>query len=179
MDRSGSVFEPAIDLGALLVALTLEEKVALLAGRGFWVTTAVPRLGIPAVKVSDGPNGARGDGVSGASAASFPVGSALGSTWNAPLVREVGRALGQEAHTKNAQLLLGPTVNLQRTPLGGRNFECYSEDPWLTARIATAFITGVQAEGVGACTRLGAAREIPAKNIFVRTFGGLKGINPF
>lgn len=153
MDRSGNVFEPAIDLEALLVALTLEEKVALLAGRGFWVTTAVPRLGIPAVKVSDGPNGARGDGVSGASAASFPVGSALGSTWNAPLVREVGRVLGQEARTKNAQLLLGPTVNLQRTPLGGRNFECYSEDPWLTARIATAFISGVQAEGVGACIK--------------------------
>lgn len=150
MERS----DPATpDLDALLAQMTLSEKVALLAGKSAWVTTSIPRLGIPAVKVTDGPNGARGSGASGASAASFPVGSALASTWNPELVRDVGRALGQEARTKNAQVLLGPTVNLHRTPLGGRNFECYSEDPCLTGQMASAFIHGVQDEGVGACIK--------------------------
>jgi beta-glucosidase len=151
MDRTGGGAAP--DLETLLARLTLDEKVTLLSGRGFWVTAPVPRLGIPAVKVTDGPNGARGDGVSGMSAASFPCGSALASTWNPALVAEVGRALGQEAKTKHAQLLLGPTINLHRTPLGGRNFECYSEDPWLSGRLATAFVRGVQSEGVGACLK--------------------------
>jgi beta-glucosidase len=150
MERS----DPATpDLDALLEQLTLSEKVALLAGKSAWVTTSIPRLGIPAVKVTDGPNGARGSGASGASAASFPVGSALASTWNPELIRKVGRALGEEAKSKNAQVLLGPTVNLHRTPLGGRNFECYSEDPFLTGQMASAFIHGVQDEGVGACIK--------------------------
>ncbi|MEQ8859951.1 MAG: glycoside hydrolase family 3 C-terminal domain-containing protein [Pseudomonadales bacterium] len=141
------------DLEALLSQLTVTEKVALLAGRGMWVTMAIPRLGIPAIKVTDGPNGARGAGASGASAASFPAGSALASTWNTALILEVGRALGQEAKSKNAQVLLGPTVNLHRSPLGGRNFECYSEDPFLSGYLACAFIEGVQSEGVGACIK--------------------------
>ncbi|MEQ9002721.1 MAG: glycoside hydrolase family 3 C-terminal domain-containing protein, partial [Pseudomonadales bacterium] len=153
MDRTNPSGQPASRTEALLGELTLEEKVSLLAGKGFWVTTPVPRLGIPAIKVTDGPNGARGDGVSGATAASWPVGSALASTWNPELIGAVGRALGQEARSKDAQVLLGPTVNLHRTPLGGRNFECYSEDPYLSAQIAIAFIRGVQAEGVGACIK--------------------------
>lgn len=153
MERSGTGAAEQPDIEALLAELTLEEKVALLAGRGMWVTMRIPRLGIPAIKVTDGPNGARGDGASGASAASFPVGSALASTWNTELIEAVGRALGEEARSKNAQVLLGPTVNLQRTPLGGRNFECYSEDPYLTAFIARAFIQGVQQTGVGACIK--------------------------
>jgi len=141
------------DLEALLAELTLPEKVTLLTGRGFWTTQAIPRLGIPALKVSDGPNGARGDGVSGRSAASFPVGVALGSTWNPALVAAVGRAIGEEAITKDAQVVLGPTINLHRTPIGGRNFECYGEDPWLTGALATAFVQGVQSVGVGACPK--------------------------
>lgn len=150
MDRSDAA---ALDLDALLDQLSLTEKVALLAGKSTWVTTSIPRLGIPAIKVTDGPNGARGSGASGASAASFPVGSALAAAWNPELIREVGGALAQEARTKNAQVLLGPTVNLHRTPLGGRNFECYSEDPCLTGRMASAFIQGVQSEGIGACIK--------------------------
>lgn len=150
MDRS----DPATpDVDALLDQLSLNEKVALLAGKSTWVTASIPRLGIPAVKVTDGPNGARGSGASGASAASFPVGSALAGTWNRQLIQEVGRALAQETKTKNAQVLLGPTVNLHRTPLGGRNFECYSEDPCLTGCMASAFIQGVQSEGIGACIK--------------------------
>ncbi|MEZ5559928.1 MAG: glycoside hydrolase family 3 C-terminal domain-containing protein [Pseudomonadales bacterium] len=151
MDRTAAA--TSVDIDALLQAMSLEEKVSLLAGRSFWITTAVPRLGVPAIKVTDGPNGARGDGVSGATAASLPVGSALGSTWNLALVREVGRVLGEEALTKNAQVLLGPTINLHRTPLGGRNFECYSEDPYLSGLLACAFIDGVQSTGVGACPK--------------------------
>ncbi len=151
MDRTLGHNPP--DLTALLDAMTLEEKVTLLSGRSFWVTQAIPRLGIPAIKVTDGPNGARGDGVSGKSAASFPVGSALGSTWNPELVRAVGQAIGAEARTKGANVLLGPTINLHRTPLGGRNFECYGEDPWLSGHLAAAFVNGVQSEGVGACPK--------------------------
>jgi beta-glucosidase len=116
--------EPRID--QLLAALTLEEKVSLCAGSGPWHTTPVSRLGIPALKLSDGPNGVRGDGRSGATAACFPVGAALAATWNEALVESVGRALAEEARSKGASLILGPTLNLHRHPLAGRNFESYS-----------------------------------------------------
>jgi beta-glucosidase len=134
--------------------MTLEEKVSLLAGASLWYTAQVERLGIPAIKVTDGPNGARGDGFAGGiTAACFPVGIALAATWNTELVERVGQALGQEAVTKGAQLLLAPTVNIHRSPLNGRNFECYSEDPYLSARMAVAYIQGVQSQGVGACVK--------------------------
>lgn len=138
---------------SLLQQLTTAEKVAMCAGSGMWHSTGVPRLGIPPIKVTDGPNGARGESRGGLSAACFPVGSALAATWNPRLIEQVGRALGQEAKSKGAQVLLGPTVNLHRSPLGGRHFEGYSEDPHLTSRIAVAFVRGVQAEGVGACIK--------------------------
>ncbi len=134
----------------LVSQLSLEEKVSLLAGRDLWCTPPVERLEIPALKMSDGPNGVRGGDMSGSvSAACFPVATALAATWNTALVREVGRALGQEARSKRAHLLLAPTANLHRSPLAGRNFECFSEDPHLSARMAVAFVAGVQDEGVG------------------------------
>ena len=135
-------------IDGLIAEMTLDEKVGMCAGSGPWHGTGVERLGIPALKVTDGPNGARGDGRSGATAACFPVSSALGATWNPALVEEVGRAIGQESKSKGAQVLLGPTVNLHRHPLGGRHFECYSEDPHLTAELAVSFVKGVQSEGV-------------------------------
>ncbi len=136
----------------LLEDMTLEEKVSLLAGADTWTTVPIERLGIPAIKVTDGPNGARGAGdiTGGVPAACFPVGIALASTWNTGLVERVGRALGQEVRSKGAHILLAPTVNIHRSPLNGRNFECYSEDPYLTARLAVAYINGVQSEHVGA-----------------------------
>lgn len=140
--------EPHLD--DLLAQLTLEEKAALTAGADSWRTVPIERLGIGSLKVTDGPNGARGDGVSGARAACFPVGVALGASWDVELLGRVGAALAEEARSKGARVLLGPTVNIQRTPLAGRNFECYSEDPFLTGRLASAFITGLQAGGVGA-----------------------------
>lgn len=148
--KIGSMTASDADLDDLLAQLTLEEKASLTAGADAWRTVAVERLGIGALKVTDGPNGARGDGVSGATAACFPVGVAMGATWDTDLVERVGAALADEARSKGARVLLGPTVNIQRTPLGGRNFECYSEDPYLTGRIASAFIGGLQAGGVGA-----------------------------
>lgn len=142
-----------------LAALTLAQKVSLLSGADSWRTPAIESAGIPAVKVTDGPNGARGDAVSGASAACFPVGTALGATWNPALLEEVGVALAEECRSKSAQVLLAPTVNIQRTPLAGRNFECYSEDPYLTAQLAVSFISGLQGEGVGACIKHFAGNE--------------------
>lgn len=134
--------------------LTLEEKALLLGGAEMWRTRAVPRLGIPPLQVSDGPTGVRGSGLSGgATAACFPCGSALAATWNPELVGRLGGALAEEARTKGAHVVLGPTVNLHRHPFGGRHFECYSEDPWLTSRIAVALIRGLQDAGVGACIK--------------------------
>ncbi|MGH0033253.1 MAG: glycoside hydrolase family 3 C-terminal domain-containing protein [Myxococcota bacterium] len=139
----------------LLARLTLDEKVSLVAGADMWTTPGVPRLGIPPLKVTDGPNGARGLNVPGVGlrAACFPCGSALGATWNPELVERVGRALGEETRSKGAHVLLAPTVNIHRSPLAGRNFECYSEDPHLSAETARAYVRGVQSRGVSACIK--------------------------
>ncbi len=135
---------------ALLEQMTLEEKVSLCGGVDAWHTQPIERLGIPAIKMTDGPNGARGGDFKGKiTSACFPVGIALASTWNTELVERVGAALGEETKTKGAHILLAPTVNIHRHPLGGRHFECYSEDPYLTARLAVAYIKGVQSQNVG------------------------------
>ena len=135
----------------LLGQMTIEEKVSMLAGSAMWYTTPVKRLGIPAIKVTDGPNGARGGGsfAGGLTSACFPVSIALAATWNPELVERVGQALGEEAKTKGAHILLAPTVNIHRSPLNGRNFECYSEDPYLSARMAVAYVKGLQSQNVG------------------------------
>jgi beta-glucosidase len=141
---------PSERVKALVADLTLDEKAALTAGVDVWTTAAVPRLGIPAVRVTDGPNGARGThmGPSGPTAACLPCGSALGATWSPETLAAVGGVLGAEARTKGARVLLAPTVNMHRSPLAGRNFECYSEDPLLAGTLAAAFVQGAQAEGV-------------------------------
>jgi beta-glucosidase len=133
----------------LLGELTLDEKAVMVAGVDLWHTAPVPRLGIPALKVTDGPAGARGERWSGRASHSFPCGTALGATWNRDLVRAVGERIGGEARRKAAHVLLAPTVNNHRHPLAGRNFECYSEDPFLSARLAVEYINGVQSTGVG------------------------------
>jgi beta-glucosidase len=138
------------DIAKLVAELTLDEKAALTAGVDLWSTAAVPHLGIPAARLTDGPNGARGtrSGPSGPTAACVPCGSALGATWNADLVEEVGALVGREARTKGARVLLAPTVNIHRSPLAGRNFECYSEDPLLAGRLAAAYVRGAQSQGL-------------------------------
>jgi beta-glucosidase len=132
--------------------MTLQEKVAMLSGTNDWYTVPVERLGIPSLKMTDGPNGARGAGgfASDVKAACFPAEISMASTWDIDLLERVGHALAREAKMKGARILLAPTVNIQRSPLGGRNFECFSEDPYLTARLAVAYIHGLQREGVGA-----------------------------
>src|SRR5512136_1787062 len=139
---------------ALISQMTLEEKVSLLAGADQWHTVPVKRLGIPVIKTTDGPVGARGADEPGApTSACFPSGSALGATWDPELVERVGKALADEVKSKGAHILLAPTVNIHRSPIAGRNFECFSEDPYLTSRLATAYIVGLQSQGVGACIK--------------------------
>ena len=128
----------------LVAELTLEEKASLTAGVDMWHGHAVERLGIPALKVSDGPVGVRGDRSVGTTSACTPCGTALGATWDPALVEEVGRVLGEECRSKSVDILLAPTVNLHRHPYAGRNFECFSEDPHLTARLAVAAIRSTQ-----------------------------------
>ena len=110
-------------------------------------------LGLPALRLSDGPNGVRGPVFDGAPSVCFPAASALGATWDIRLVEDVGRALAAECRRKGAGVLLAPTVNLQRYPLGGRNFEMFSEDPHVTSRLAVAYIEGLQRSGIGACVK--------------------------
>ncbi|MEM8860905.1 MAG: glycoside hydrolase family 3 protein, partial [Chloroflexota bacterium] len=139
---------------AILSQMTLEEKVAMLAGADFWHTVPNERLNIPAMKVTDGPNGVRGGlfGM-GPSAACLPVGIAIGATWNPELVERLGGLLADECVDKGASVLLAPTINTHRSTLNGRNFECYSEDPWLSSRLTVAYITGVQAKGIATCPK--------------------------
>ncbi len=133
--------------------MTLEEKALLLSGDGWWATHGIQRLGVPVIHLSDGPHGLRKVAAAGLGesvpATCFPTAPALAATWDTALVREVGAALGREAQACNVQILLGPGVNMKRSPLGGRNFEYFAEDPLLAGRMAAAYIDGVQGEGVG------------------------------
>lgn len=132
--------------------MTLEEQVSLLSGEDFWSLPAIERLGIAKLRVTDGPNGARGGGslIGGVKSAAFPVGIALGASWNTALAREIGVALAEEVKSKGAHVSLAPTVNLHRSVTNGRNFECYSEDPLLTAQLAGGVIEGLQSQQVAA-----------------------------
>lgn len=141
----------------LVEEMTLEEKAAYASGRAFWTTEPVERLDIPSIWLADGPHGLRrtnspGDmGMGGSRPATcFPTAAGLAASWDPGLVRRVGAALGQEAQAQDVQVLLGPGANIKRSPLGGRNFEYFSEDPILSGRMAAAYIEGVQSEGVGA-----------------------------
>lgn len=137
-----------------LAEMTVAEKASMLAGRNLWETVPVPRLGIPSLQVTDGPNGARGgDGNHGPTSASYPVGVAMGASFSPELITQVGRSLAGQARSRGASLLLGPTVNIPRVPVTGRNFECFSEDPLLSGTIAVAYIQGLQEEGIGACLK--------------------------
>ncbi|HEY3626518.1 MAG TPA: glycoside hydrolase family 3 C-terminal domain-containing protein [Terracidiphilus sp.] len=142
----------------LLGRMTLEEKASMLAGSGWMESMPIERLGIPAIKMADGPMGVRAwygsSAVTNAAntpkvlSTSFPSGVAMASTWDTDLVEREGHAIGQEVKALGRDMILGPTVNINRVPLWGRNFEGYGEDPYLSARMGVAYIKGVQAEGV-------------------------------
>lgn len=146
-----------LDVPGLLSQLTLEEKAALLDGSDRWHTEPIERLGIPAVMTADGPHGLRKQSPEAAlddlsqsyPATCFPPAVSLASTWDRALVHRVGAALGDECRAEQVSILLGPGVNMKRSPLCGRNFEYYSEDPFLAGELASAFVLGVQSRGVG------------------------------
>ena len=143
--------------------MTLEEKALLLSGDGWWKTHAIERLQIPSICMTDGPHGLRkvqGGGLStSVPATCFPTASALASSWDTELIREVGMALAEESQASDVQILLGPGINMKRSPLGGRNFEYFSEDPLLAGKMAAAYIQGVQSQGVGTSVKHFAANN--------------------
>jgi len=157
----------SLDIDALLSELTLEEKASLTSGSSFWYTAPVERLGIPRIMVSDGPHGLRaqpgeGDhvGLGGSLPATcFPTASAVASAWNPDLLRRIGEALAQEARAANLSVILGPGINMKRSPLCGRNFEYFSEDPYLAGELGVAIVDGIQSRGVGTSVKHYAANN--------------------
>ncbi len=151
--------------------LTVEQQAALVVGASFWSSTAVPEAGIPSVVITDGPHGVRLAGAASptgvdhlglgdsAPATCFPPAAGLASSWNVDLVERVGRALGDEARALGVDVLLGPGVNIKRSPLCGRNFEYFSEDPLLSGELGAAWVRGLQSRGVGASLKHFAANN--------------------
>ncbi|MFF8717587.1 glycoside hydrolase family 3 protein [Streptomyces sp. NPDC015184] len=136
---------------AALARLDLGAKCRLLAGQDLWSLPALPEIGLASLVMSDGPVGVRGSGwTPDDPSLTLPSPTALAASWDPELARLAGRVLAQEAHRKGVHVLLAPTINLHRSPLGGRHFEAYAEDPLLTARIGTGYVTGVQESGVAA-----------------------------
>lgn len=141
-------------------SLSLEQQVSLLTGADVWSTRAIPEIGLGRIVLSDGPSGVRGEDFDERhDSLSLPSSSALGASWSLDVARRYGRVLGQEARRKGVHAVLGPTINLHRSPLGGRHFEAFSEDPVLTARLAAAYVDGVQSMGVGATPKHYIANE--------------------
>src|SRR5436190_19123925 len=137
-----------------LAALTLEQKVRLLTGADFWALHAEPSIGLRRLVTSDGPAGVRGERWDEREpSANVPSPTALAATWDPDRVERLGDLLAAECRRKGVDVLLAPTVNLHRTPYGGRHFECFSEDPLLTARIGIACVRGVQGGGVAATVK--------------------------
>jgi beta-glucosidase len=143
------------DIQSIIASMTLEEKAALCTGASAWSTTPVERLGVPDMIVADGPHGVRREpdihsmGQRGLPATCFPTASCSASTWDLDLIRQMGEALAEECIALHVDVLLGPGVNMKRSPLCGRNFEYFSEDPYLAGELAANFINGVQSKGVG------------------------------
>ncbi|GJC90826.1 beta-glucosidase B [Colletotrichum liriopes] len=152
----------------ILAALSLDEKLSLLAGGSQWRTAAIDRLGVPTLKVSDGSSGARGE-IFGENvpAAFLPCGVSLGATWDVELMQEIGQLLADECKSKSASVSLAPTMCIHRHPLGGRNFESFSEDPFFTGKLAAAHIRGLQSRGVGATPKHFVANDQETKRFKV------------
>lgn len=155
----------------LLKRMTLEEKIEMLGGTGF-ETKAIQRLGIPPLNMTDGPLGVRW----GQSTA-FPSGILMGATWNPELISKLGSAIAEEVKSKERHVILGPCVNIARIPMGGRNFESFGEDPFLTSRIAVDYIKGVQKENVVATVKHFAANNQEHQRDFVNTIVDERALN--
>ena len=151
----------------LVSKMTLEEKASLMSGANFWNTKPVTRLGIPSMMVTDGPHGLRKQGGKAdhlglnksIPATCYPSAAGLANTWDEALIEKMGEHLGLEAASEGVSVLLGPGVNIKRNPLCGRNFEYFSEDPYLSGKMASALIRGIQSNGVSACVKHYAANS--------------------
>ena len=145
----------------ILNAMTLEEKAAFCSGRDFWHTKAIERLGVPSVMMCDGPHGLRkqegeGDhlGINKSiETVCYPTAAALASSFDRDVMRQLGEALGQECQSENVAMLLGPGLNIKRSPLCGRNFEYFSEDPYLAGEMGSSYVKALQSKGVAACAK--------------------------
>lgn len=153
------------DVQTIVDQMTLEEKAALCTGASAWTTTPVERLGVPEIIMSDGPHGVRrvpdihAMASQSLPATCFPTASCLSATWDVDLLHEVGQALGEECIALNVDVILGPSNNMKRTPLCGRNFEYFAEDPYLSGELAASYINGLQSKGVGASLKHYAANN--------------------
>lgn len=151
----------------LIQQMTLEEKVSLMSGKDFWQTMNIDRLEIPSIFLADGPNGLRKQKAAAdhlglnesVKSTCFPTSATMSNTWNPQLMETVGEAIGYEAVVERVSVLLGPGVNIKRNPLGGRNFEYYSEDPYLAGKMSAAFIRGVQSHGIATTVKHYAANN--------------------
>ena len=152
---------------AIISQMTLVEKASLLSGEDFWHSRKIERLNVPAMALADGPHGLRkqaseGDHlglVQGVAATCFPTSATMANSWDIEICEEVGKALGKEAVYNEVNIVLGPGLNIKRSPLCGRNFEYYSEDPYQAGKLAAAYTRGIQSEGIGACLKHFAANN--------------------
>ena len=159
-----------MDIKKLINEMTLEEKASLCSGKNLWETKEIGRFGIPSITFANGPYGLSKkncDSYDPVPATCFPTPTALAATWDVNLAYSVGKAIGEECLAENVNILFGPAVNIQRSPLSGRNFQYFSEDPVLSGEMGAAFINGIQSEGIGACVKyyIGNNQESHRQNI--------------
>ncbi len=155
----------------LVKRMTLKEKIEMLGGTGF-ATKVIKRLGIPELRMTDGPLGVRWN-----KSTAFPAGIAMASTWDTSLINKLGSAIGREVKSKGRDVILGPCVNIARIPMGGRNFESFGEDPYLASRMAVSYIDGVQMENVAATVKHFAANNQEYQRMFVDVKVGERALN--
>ncbi|ENH96083.1 beta-glucosidase [Gracilibacillus halophilus YIM-C55.5] len=161
----------------IIEKMTLEEKASLMSGKDFWQTQEIERLGIDSIFLADGPHGIRRQAAAankpglnqGVPATCYPTAATVANSWNAELGEKVGEFLGEEAIAQNVNVLLGPGINMKRNPLCGRNFEYFSEDPYLTGKMAASYIRGIQSYGVSACVKHFAVNNQEEKRMTIDT----------
>ncbi|WP_058306118.1 beta-glucosidase family protein [Gracilibacillus massiliensis] len=161
----------------IIAEMTLEEKASLMSGKDYWQTQDIERLGIKSIFLADGPHGIRRQAVAadklglneGVPATCYPTAATVANSWNVELGEKVGEYLGEEAIEQNVNVLLGPGINMKRNPLCGRNFEYFSEDPYLTGKMAAGYIRGIQSFGVSACVKHFAVNNQEEKRMTIDT----------